>query len=184
MRYSLIGYPPEIVLGDVIQFTKSLTTGNHHCEEYCKGEPTRTSYRIEQTIDQSKYKVVGASLSCDSALCGYAKSHGAKFNESSASGTFDVWSRPMLWTLTTSVQEKKIEKGEPVQIDSDAIKPGKTFIIENNITEYLNVLIDVDVPKVGTLRIDPKNPPAEYFQLLSSTKIDEMETFTLKYLGK
>ena len=90
----------------------------------------------------------------------------------------------MVWTLTTTVKVKQTKRGKAVQIDSDSVKAGKTFIIENDTNEYLDVLIDADIPSVGIIRVDPKNPPKEYFTLVSKTSTGTLKTYTLKYLGE
>ncbi|GAA6213273.1 hypothetical protein NBRC116602_30140 [Hyphomicrobiales bacterium 4NK60-0047b] len=183
MRYVLFGLPNKIELGAVETKTKTIKTGDHHCESSCKGEPTRTAYRIDMSFDQKEYKVVGASLSCNSGLCAYSHSHGTGYSNNTAWGTFDVWSRPMNWTLNVQVRSKKTIGGSAEQIDSDTVDGGKIFIVSYDKSKFQSIYLDVDLPELGTVRVDPKNPPLPFFKKIAVSEAGKLVSYSLYYQG-
>lgn len=81
----------------------TLTTGNHHCSKNCKGEPTRTNYRIDISVPADEM-LSGPTLTCIAGPCGgwntvhYKKSDGP----TRVVGSFDVWTLPTTWKLTAN----------------------------------------------------------------------------------
>lgn len=181
LTFYLYGYPAQIGYGQQETIVESLRTGNHHCSSHCKGEPTRTSYRIQKNIDSSKFKIVGVGLTCNSGLCGFSDSAKTGFSENMAWGSFDVWSRPMLWTLNVKVKPSKVIRGKAVQIDSDVVQLGSTFIIIHDKKKYLDLALEVDIPYIGRIRIDPSAPPKKYFELISKTSSQYQNSYSLLY---
>jgi hypothetical protein len=91
------------------------STGNHHCSRNCKGEPTRTSYSIEVSVDEFSAPQVGdkklmhPTLSCVSGPCAYSDSRNVKLVDASkVKASFDVWSRPTTWNVKAEVFEYKV----------------------------------------------------------------------------
>jgi hypothetical protein len=52
VTYSVNGIKKATELGPVETDTKSIPTGDHHCESSCDGESTRTSYRIDYRVKE------------------------------------------------------------------------------------------------------------------------------------
>lgn len=89
--------------------SKTITTKDHHCSSNCKGEPTRTPYKIELKVEEGM-RVRNPRLKCIVGPCGGWNSIGGVFVQdkgTTAVGIFDVWSKPTTWILTVDVFEKK-----------------------------------------------------------------------------
>lgn len=183
MEFFLYGYGFAQEEGESFQRTKSLKTGDHHCDRDCKGEPTRTGYRIEMRPENKNEKFTGASVACESALCGFSQTHYVRHSATLASTAFDVWSRPMLWTLTATVTPFEIVRGDQTQLDNDRVKAGTVFQVEHNKREYLDVDMDVRLPGIGTIRVNPSDPPAPFFKLLSTSEVGFVATYSILYSG-
>jgi len=93
---------------------RMMSTGNHHCSNNCRGEPTRTNYKMQVNLSDYKEPTIGdrqlrgAKLECLSGPCGgWNKVYYAKTTENmqSAIASFDVWSKPTTWKLTAEVYE-------------------------------------------------------------------------------
>lgn len=76
------------------------STGDHHCERNCQGEPTRTNYRLELRSDPG-FRLVQPELSCLGGACPWSQVHGISSQEDGRLiiASFDVWSRPTTWRL-------------------------------------------------------------------------------------
>ena len=88
--------------------SKTIQTGNHHCSSNCRGEPTRTQYKIELKAADGK-RVRNPRLKCISGPCGGWNSIGGLFVQdmgTKAVGVFDVWSKPTTWVLTVDIYEE------------------------------------------------------------------------------
>ena len=147
LTYSVNAIKKVTELGPIEVVTKSITTGDHHCEFHCEGEPTRTPYRIDYSVDVNEYQITDAKLSCDAgASCSYSQVGGVNYTKNTAYAAFDVWSRPSTWTLT--IQRQKIQNvaGETVQIDSGQLEVGKSFIIEHDKSLYQDIELEVNMP--------------------------------------
>lgn len=181
LTFYLYGYPAQTEYGQQQTISETLRTGDHHCSSHCKGEPTRTSYRIQKPIKSSKFKIIDVGLACNSGFCGFSDSAKTGFSANMAWGSFDVWSRPMLWTLNIKVKPAKVIRGKAVQIDSDVVQLGSTFIIIHDKKKYLDLALEVDIPNIGKVRIDPSAPPQKYFELISKTTSQYQNSYSLLY---
>jgi hypothetical protein len=78
------------------------TTGDHHCEHNCEGEPTRTSYStLLIASDDSLLK--NPVLKCTTGPChGWNQIHFARIEEGGkkAAASWDVWTHPTTWELS------------------------------------------------------------------------------------
>jgi hypothetical protein len=113
------------------------TTGNHHCEKDCKGEPTRTNYTLTIKVPSTDHQKVGDQklvnpvLRCvpqmvqipqiiilgtvipaqtvDASACPWSAVNSVYLSEGDtrATASFDVWSKPTNWELTAGVYELK-----------------------------------------------------------------------------
>lgn len=104
--------------------TVSKDTPDRHCESHCRGEPTRGPNRIEMGVSQGDVMSIGSkrfvgtpSLVCTGGgySCGFSGAHLTYVtnNASQAVGTWDTWSRPTTWTLTSNIEEYKMQGDEP-----------------------------------------------------------------------
>lgn len=183
VTYSVNGIIKETTLGPIEVDTKSIQTGDHHCKRDCRGEPTRTAYRIDYAVPVNQYEITDAKLSCDAgASCGYNQVRGVAHTKNTAYGAFDVWSRPSMWTLT--VQRRKIldVDGKTVQIDSDELKAGKSFVVEHDRALYKDIELEVNMP-FGVITMDPKDPSNKYFELLGRSNFGTKVKYTLLFKG-
>jgi len=178
------GIKSKTILGKEETRIKSIITGNHHCSHSCKGEPTRTPYRIDYNVLASKFKIIDAKIECGSGPCAYSGDISVKHTETSAWATFDVWSRPTTWTLNVTVKPIKIISGMVEQIDSDEVEKGKTFIVEHDINKYIDVEIETKLPKLGDIRMNPKSPIKPFFKKIGMSKFGNIYTYTIQYLGE
>jgi len=81
-----------------------LTTGDHHCARDCRGEPTRTGYRI--VLDApSGSRLANPALRCVSGPCAFSQVLSVQLENGGARAraAFDVWSRPTTWQLQADV---------------------------------------------------------------------------------
>ncbi|NGN97827.1 hypothetical protein G5S52_09160 [Grimontia sp. S25] len=183
ITYSVNGIKSAISLGPVETKTQSIKTGDHHCESDCKGEPTRTAYRIDYSVDPAKYIIVGVKLNCDGgASCSFNQVRNVNHSETAAWGTFDVWSRPSTWTLTVDVRKKNIVDGDVIQIDSDELKAGKSFIVTHDKDTYKDIELEANMP-FGVLLMNPKKPNERYFELLGESKLGNSVRYTILFKG-
>ncbi|EPX4130577.1 hypothetical protein ACW0FT_003726 [Vibrio alginolyticus] len=170
-------------LGPIETDTKSINTKDHHCDSNCKGEPTRTAYRIDYSVNPLEYKIVGASLACDAgASCSYNGNRKTGFTNNTAFGSFDVWSRPSKWTLTIQRQPILNIDGKIHQIDSDHVRSGRSFVIIHDTSKYKAIELEVTMP-FGQLTMNPANPVDKYFELVSSSKIGTTHKYTILFKG-
>lgn len=183
LTYSVNGIKKATQLGSVETDTKSIKTGDHHCSSSCKGEPTRTSYRIDYSVNVDEYVISDAKLKCDAgASCSYMQIHGVGHTKNTAYGSFDVWSRPSTWTLTVQRQKILSVDGDTVQIDSDQLKSGKAFVVEHDKALYKDIELEVNMP-FGVLVMDPKSPSNKYFELLGTSTFGTKIKYTLLFKG-
>ncbi|MEZ9169060.1 hypothetical protein BCV09_17960 [Vibrio cyclitrophicus] len=181
--YAVNGIEYATKLGPKEIDTKSIRTGDHHCSSSCKGEPTRTPYRIDYRVDPKKYKIVGANLSCDAgSSCSYNAVKGTNFTSNTAYGSFDVWSRPSTWTLTVSRQPIIETDGDIKQIDSDRVRAGRSFVIVHDVKQYKDIELEFTMP-FGQLAMSPSAPIERYFELLTVSDIGATKKYTLLYKG-
>lgn len=183
VTYSVNGITKAIALGPIEVDTESIQTGDHHCPRNCKGEPTRTAYRINYAVKVNEYEITDAKLSCDAgASCSYNQVKGVGHTKNTAYGAFEVWSRPSTWTLT--VQRRKIldVDGKTVQIDSDELKAGKSFVVEHDMALYKDIELEVNMP-FGVITMDPKDPSNKYFELLGKSNFGTKVKYTLLFKG-
>jgi hypothetical protein len=183
ITYSVNGIKKATELGPIETDIKSIKTGDHHCDRDCKGEPTRTSYRIDYSVNVNEYVITDAKLSCDAgASCSFNQVRAVNHTNNTAYGAFDVWSRESTWTLT--VQRRKILNvdGETVQIDSDQLKTGKSFVVEHDTALYRDVELEANMP-FGVILMNPKNPSNKYFELLGESKFGTKIKYTLLFKG-
>jgi hypothetical protein len=142
------------------------TTGNHHCESDCRGEPTRTNYMVtikvpstgrgevgDQKLTNPKLRcmpemvnipeirllgaVIGAQ-NVDASSCPWSAVNSVYLSEGDtrATGSFDVWSKPSNWELTADVHEYRVVREEQV---------ARTYDL------YFGRLVEIIVPKATTL---------------------------------
>lgn len=186
-EYFLYGYEFKAEEGERFTRTETVRTGDHHCDdklfESCKGEPTRTGYRIEDRIDSAAERIVDASLSCDSGLCAFSQVVRVGYNNSSSWAAFDVWSRPMNWTLTTSFVPLEWIRGEQKQVDNDRVEAGSIFLVEHNRRTFISMDMDVDIPGLGRVRMSPGNPIEPYFSLVHKDSVGFTDIFNIRYNG-
>jgi hypothetical protein len=181
--YSVNGIKKATKLGPVESDSKSIKTGDHHCDSDCKGEPTRTSYRIDYRVNVNEYKIIDAKLSCDAgASCSYNQVRGVSHTNNTAYGSFDVWSRQSTWTLTVKRQQLMSVDGDTVQVDSDQIKAGKSFVVVHDTKLYSDIELEVTMP-FGSLTMNPKKPMDKYFELLGTSKLGSQTKYTLLFKG-
>ncbi len=102
----------------------SKDTPDRHCSSRCHGEPTRGPNRIEMAVAGGNVLLAGAkrfvgspSLACTGGggACGFYGSPNTYItdNATKAVATWDTWSRPTTWTLTTNVEEYKMTSDAP-----------------------------------------------------------------------
>ena len=105
---------------------KTKGTGNHACLSNCRGEPTRTNYEINLTVDDYKTpspgdrKLKTPDLSCKSGPCGgwnQILDVGLAADGKSAKASFDVWSNPTSWELTAELLEYRVASEKIVEKD-------------------------------------------------------------------
>lgn len=87
--------------------SRTKTTGNHHCERNCEGEPTRTNYTIEFDADPGERFIGNPDLKCVSgAGCPYSHANYARIegNGQRAASSFDVWGHPSTWELSVDTE--------------------------------------------------------------------------------
>lgn len=101
-----------VKIGEV---SKNKPTRNHHCSRHCKGEPTRTNYSVEVSIDDfsspklGDKKLMNPKVSCIAGPCGFSKSYGVKLVGSiKARASFDVWSKPTTWSVKADVYQFQV----------------------------------------------------------------------------
>ena len=182
ITYSVNGITKAISYGPAETVVKSLTTGNHHCDSDCRGEPTRTPYRIDYRVDVNQYEITDAKLTCTGGPCAYSQVKSVSHTKNTAYGAFDVWTRPTNWTLTITQKKKNQTNGDIVQIDSDEIQPGKAFIVNHDASKYLDVELEAKMP-FGVIKMNPKKPLKKYFELLGQSKFGDTIKYTILYKG-
>lgn len=85
----------------------TITTNNHHCDDDCEGEPTRTGYQIQLAAspapNNGQRLLKDPKLTCVSGPCGgWNQVTQSPFVDGSgvvAKASFDVWSKPTTWKL-------------------------------------------------------------------------------------
>lgn len=89
-----------------------VTTGNHHCERNCRGEPTRTGYRAVLKAPVSpegrKRRLTNPILECIAGPCAFSHVTGSARianDGQTARADFDVWSKPMSWKISADLEE-------------------------------------------------------------------------------
>jgi hypothetical protein len=182
-EFFLYGYEFAPSEGDSFTRTKTITTGDHHCESSCKGEPTRTGYRIEDRAQGPNEQIVDASLSCDSGLCAFSQVISVNHNTTSSYATFDVWSRPMNWTLTTTFVPIEWVQGDRKQIDNDRVEAGSVFLIEHDRRNFIGIDMDVEIPNLGRVRMNPSSPLEPYFSLINKSTVGFTDTYSIRFNG-
>ena len=183
MEFFLYGYEPTAKEGDPFTRTKTIKTGNHHCSSHCKGEPTRTGYRIQDRVQNSNERITDASLSCDSGLCAYSHVISVGHTKEASHAAFDVWSRPMNWTLTTTFVPIEWVRGDRKQLDNDRVEKGSVFLIEHDRRRHIGVDLDVDIPNLGRIRMTPSDPIDPYFKLINKSSVGYTDTYSILYIG-
>ena len=93
--------------------TTTISTRDHHCSKHCKGEPTRTNYRVRlPSVAHPTFSYRNARLQCVSGPCGgWNKVIFVKIEPQpkgkqlywTAKASFDVWSKPTTWKLTADL---------------------------------------------------------------------------------
>lgn len=107
----------------------TIGTGNHHCKHNCEGEPTRTNYKIDVTVEDG-FKLTNPRLNCIAGPCGgwnqvhYATNDGDK----RVHGSFDVWSKPTSWRLCADKQ-KQIYESREVRSAPVSVTYGQNFTV-------------------------------------------------------
>ena len=87
------------------QQQSTLTTADHHCEKHCRGEPTRTRYKLSYQAPIGMY-VANPRLNCIAGPCqAWNQVHSTNIVNGghAAEAIFDVWSRPTTWVLTVDL---------------------------------------------------------------------------------
>jgi hypothetical protein len=111
--------------------TKSVSrsTGNHHCSSDCRGEPTRTNYRLEISAEQNHF-LKNPRLVCVSGPChGWNQVIYARIEDGGkkAVASWDVWAHPTTWTLVADDYE--ITESSSF---TKRIAPGSSFFVVGN----------------------------------------------------
>jgi hypothetical protein len=87
--------------------SKDLITGDHHCSRHCRGEPTRTTYKIEIQV-ASGHRLKNPKLECIGGTCGgWHDNEKMRIDDDGKHviATFDMWTRPQQWRLTVDHEE-------------------------------------------------------------------------------
>ena len=119
----------------------SKDTPDRHCERRCNGEPTRGPNRIEMTVAGGNVASIGSkrfvgtpALACTGggASCGYSGAQNTYITDNAARAvaTWDTWSRPTTWTLTTAVEEYKMTADAPYAGESMKVLFGQPVILD------------------------------------------------------
>lgn len=130
-RYGWIGVGTE---------RSTTTTGNHHCESHCGGEPTRTGYSVTIKVSSTAHnpptpndrRLRNPVLRCISGPCGGWNEVKAVYlseTDSRATGKFDVWSKPTEWELTAQAENYQVV-GETTVSGMLELYYGRTTTIE------------------------------------------------------
>jgi hypothetical protein len=97
-----------------LEFSKevqsTITTADHHCENNCRGEPTRTNYSIRIKANPGEI-LRNPKLKCLAGPCGGWNALNfltISDNGREARASFDVWSHPTTWRLTADSYRVKI----------------------------------------------------------------------------
>lgn len=78
-----------------------LRTGDHHCRFFCRGEPTRTNYRLELAVDGDTY-LRNPEVRCVDGPChGWNEVRRVRMAPDGrrATASWDVWTKPTTWRL-------------------------------------------------------------------------------------
>lgn len=114
---------------------------DRHCDDECGGEPTRGPNRIEMTVPVGNVASIGAkrfvgkpALACTGggSSCGYVGAQNTYITENGtrAVATWDTWSRPTTWTLTTAVEQYKMISDVPYTGESLRVLFGHPVILD------------------------------------------------------
>lgn len=106
-------------------------TGNHHCSNDCKGEPTRTTYTLTLDKQNENGFLRNPTVKCISGPCSFSSLKEMRtFNPKLIVATFDVWSRPTTWELTAEwVTKSRTAISKKTSIEKVLIDSVVTFTI-------------------------------------------------------
>lgn len=176
----------------------SKDTPDRHCDRDCGGERTRGPNRIEMTVAGGDVQSVGykrfvgtPSLQCTGggSACGYAGAQNTYITENAtrAVATWDTWSRPTTWTLTTAVEEYKMTAdspytgesmkvlfGQPVILDYPKASTAKAIKIKTFTKNEYTILTGIADPKqIMSYQGMEANAPPKVDRLLYQVKMPE-----------
>jgi hypothetical protein len=154
-----------------------ITTGDHNCESNCRGEPTRTPYSLALRAEQPGDIIGDPQLICQSQLCVFS-AQGPILGAGTAQvvASFDVWSRPMKWTLVGNEYSPiytEIERpGQSPDPSERTIDHGAIVTVmqpKGSSSIHLVFKLQTSQPpteEASAINFNPLNPPTEYFSLL------------------
>lgn len=176
----------------------SKDTPDRHCDSDCRGERTRGPNRIEMAVAGGNVQSVGykrfvgtPSLVCvgGGSSCLYAGAQNTYITENAAKAvaTWDTWSRPTTWTLTTAVEEYKMTAdapyagesikvlfGQPVILDYPKASTAKAIKIRTFTKNEYTILTGIADPKqIMSYQGTEPNAPPGVDRLLYQVKMPE-----------
>ena len=89
----------------------------------------------------------------------------------------------MNWTLTTTFVPIEWVRGERKQIDNDRVETGSVFLIDHDRRSFIGIDMDVDIPDLGRVRMNPSAPVEPYFSLINKSTVGFTDTYSIRFNG-
>lgn len=118
----------------------TISTGNHHCERKCRGEPTRTNYKGEIVVGSGE-RLRDPSLTCKGGPCeGWNQVIVVEnVTPQHVRGSVDVWSKPTTWELSANHERAEMKVKSSTTGWQDVVF-GKQFTISVDKQSKSNIL--------------------------------------------
>jgi hypothetical protein len=147
------------------------STGDHHCNSNCRGEPTLTNYSVALKVTGTgrtppvlgDQRLSEASLNCIAGPCAFSRVNTVYLSESDtrATGEFAVWSKPTTWELSArrfeysdvGTQETVLNFDVEYGKSTSVVIPNDTMV--GQVTGRLITGVEVDLVVGATSSIGP-----------------------------
>ena len=154
-------------------------TGNHHCDDDCDGEPTRTNYSLKLNAPSASAELREPRLECIGGPChGWNHIHSVAVSGvgQPATASWDVWSSSTTWKLVAQLYEPRdvftaAEQG-PISIRYD-----ETFSITLP-SNAVDAVIELKQPGSNSTATMPFSEPASSLRLEGTVPNGSGATYT------
>ena len=164
-------------------------TGEHGCYSDCEGEPTRTNYSVEVSVNDlttpklGNKKLQTPKVSCISGPCGFSQNHGVRLvGDSKAIASFDVWSNPTTWRISADVYQYQVTS-EAENYDEYEFKDNSLLVLKIPSNSN-NALFEGKHGEDQVFSFNVGDEGKGIFSLASKTTAKEFQTYKYKINDK